>query len=368
MPEESTPSLRDTLSAAIDSASEQTPASAPSEAPSSLGDRSEESASGSAPESTPYLSDSSPPARAPREAKPALEPEAPAHTDKSVAEPRERAQLRADRPPPSWKGESRTEWARLPLSVRQEVLRRERNMDSQLSQYAGLKGFSDEYARMVQPYLPRMQSMGLNPITAANRLFEADRILSSGSKYDRAQYLAKVIRDYDIDLTVLDSVLTGAVTRDQDPQNMIQQMIRQEMQPFYSHMQEQQGQRQAVERQQQARADELVETMATDARYPYYDELRMDMADLIDMAAARGVALTLPQAYARAAAAHPEIGPLVVGEMHKKQMSQTTAEAQRAKAASVSVGGAPTGTPPNGFDPSDLRAALEHAISTTGRR
>ena len=370
MSEENAPSLRDTISAAVETAESSAP-----EAPAS--DQPEASPASESPQQF-TTSEASPAAKS--EEKPYLAEEKDAPTGKlpetaekaaktEAVKPEEAAaRARVDRPPASWKGDARSEWNKLPLPVRQEVLRRERDIDNQLRQYAGLKGFSDEYARMVQPYLPRMQSLGMNPITAAKNLFEADRVLSSASKVGRAEYLAKIIQDYDIDIPTLDSVLSGRVTQQNEPQSVIQREIERALQPVLGFMQQQQNQQRSVEMQQQQKADEMVGNMATDPNFPYYEELREDMADMIDLAAARGLALTLPQAYARAAAAHPEIGPLVVGEMHKSQLQRTTQEAQRAKAASVSVGGAARGAPPNSVDPTDLRATIEHAIAVNSRR
>jgi len=375
MPDETVPSLRDTIESAV-STVESTTNEAPTPSQSASLTPEPPSSDPAEKSQTSPASETSPPPKE-EEKKPYLEqkdatteklPEGTDKIGKTETKSEEAARARVDRPPASWKGDARSEWNKLPLPVRQEVLRRERDIDGQLRQYAGLKGFSDEYARMIQPYLPRMQNVGVNPIQAAQRLFEADRILSSSSKVDRAQYLAKIIQDYDIDIPTLDSVLSGRVTQQNDPQTVIRREIEQALQPVFGFMQQQQQQHRSLEQQQQQKADEMVGNMATDPNFPYYEDLREDMADMIDLAAARGLALTLPQAYARAAAAHPEIGPLVVGEMHKQQLQRTTQEAQRAKAASVSVGGAPTGTPPNSVDPTDLRATLEHSIAVNSRR
>jgi len=218
---------------------------------------------------------------------------------------------------------------------------------------------------VVQPFLPRIQSLQSNPILHTKRLFEIESGLASGTKSERAQLLANIIRDYDIDLPTLDEVLSGRITADTEPASVMRREIQQALGPVYQFMGQMQQGRQQAETAQQTQANEMVVNMADDPKYPYFEELRHDMADLIDLYAKRGLAIGLQEAYTKAAAGHPEIGPLVIGQAQRTHVQDQTA---KAKAASVSVGGAPRMAPPQGVDTSDLRATLEHAIAMHARR
>jgi hypothetical protein len=105
--------------------------------------------------------------------------------------------------------------------------------------------------------------------------------------------------------------------------------------------------------------------MASDPKYPHFETLRDDMADLIDIASKRGVYLTLEDAYARATGMNPEVSRQVATQqsLASKQSAAQAAntKAQRALQASVSVGGAPAGAP-TAVQGSGRRAAIEAAF------
>jgi hypothetical protein len=206
-----------------------------------------------------------------------------------------------------------------------------------------------------------MQHLQANPIQHTQRLFETERVLAQGSKNERAAMLASIIRDYDIDLPTLDGVLAGRISQDNQPSNVIRSEIQQALGPVYQFMGQMQQTQHVQEQQEQERADNMVVQMSQDPQFPYMEELRYDMADLIDLYSKRGIALTLQQAYSRAAAGHPEISKLI-------NAGQIQDQTDRAKAASVSVGGAPMRTPASAPDVSDLRSAINNAIAVNSRR
>lgn len=251
-----------------------------------------------------------------------------------------RLQHRVDRAPTSWKGQARTTWNALPLEVRQEVHRIESSMLQQVREHAEIRKEVDAFHQTVAPYLARLQAVGADPVQAAGRLLQSDYILSSAPKQQRAEYMAKLIKDYDIDIAALDDALVGKVPSGppspQDLNSLIQQGVQQALAPLYQ-------QQAAMQQRTQEQVNNEVEQMALDPRFPYFDEVRDEMADLMEMASRRGAHLTLEEAYMRAVAFHPGAQAASQAASQASQAQNANARAQAALRASSSVGGAPAG-------------------------
>ena len=113
-------------------------------------------------------------------------------------------QSRIDRAPQSWKKEAKGEWNNIPLHVRQEVHKREMEVQKVLQETAPVRQFAEQFQHTIAPYQARMQALGTNPIQAVQNLLNADYQLSSAPKGQRATLMAQFIKDYDIDIVALD--------------------------------------------------------------------------------------------------------------------------------------------------------------------
>jgi hypothetical protein len=286
-------------------------------------------------------------------------------------EEKETARLhRIDRPPTSWKKEAKGEWAALPLGARQEIHKREAEINRVLAQSAPDRQLAEQFKTTVQPFMARIQSNGIDPVTAARNLFEADHRLATGHPRDRAQYMAELIVEYGISVEDLDTALAPLVNGRQaqpsaaapaggiDPsiQQLIQQQLSQALAPILQERQ------QAAARSQQE-VEQTVESMALDPKYPFFEDVRMDMADLVDLSAKRGVVLSLDEAYSRAVRMNPDTYGQLERQSTVSAATQAHQAALKAKAAASSVSGAPAGGGGqfNGGDGS-LRGAIEAAF------
>ena len=247
---------------------------------------------------------------------------------------------RVDRAPVSWKGQVRNAWGALPLEVRQEVHRIESSMLQQVREHAELRKEVDAFHTTVAPYIARLQAVGADPVEAAGRLLQSDYILSSAPKQQRAEYMAKLIKDYDIDIAALDDALAGKTPSGppspQDINVLIQQGVQRALAPLYQ-------QQFAAQQQTQEQVNSEVEQMALDPKFPYFDEVRDEMADLMEMAARRGARLSLEEAYMRAVAFHPGAQAASQAAAQANQAHSANSRAQAALRASSSIGGAPAG-------------------------
>lgn len=267
---------------------------------------------------------------------------------------------RVDRAPASWKGQAKGEWNNVPLAIRQEVHRREMQVEKVLNETAPIRQFHQQFQQVVTPFQARMQDLGVNPVQAIQNLLTVDHQLSSAPKAQRAQLMAKLIKDYDIDFVELDNALVGATTP-QAQQSDVEQRILQQVQQLVNPILQE---RQQAAQQQRQQVAQTVESMAEDPQFPYFNDVREDMADIIDMAAQKGVAITLQQAYTKAVRMNDDVFQQTQQQGTMQMANQRHQQAQRAKVAASSV----TGSPASGGDTrfvgdGSLRGALEAAFS-----
>jgi hypothetical protein len=247
---------------------------------------------------------------------------------------------RVDRAPASWKKEAKGEWAALPLQARQEIHRREMEVQRVLNETAPIRKEVEEFRNTVAPYMARIQSLGVTPTQAVAHLLNTEYAMATGNMQQKAKAIDKLLQDYDIDLNVLDQVISsrlggqpqpGGVQQPQVPdvQALVQQQLQQALAPLY---QQQQREHQRVVQQ----AVQTVEQMALDPKYPYFEDVRSMMADIVDLNRERGVEIPLDQAYKMAVNMNPELSSMT-------QATQLHSRAQRAAAAGASVSGNPVG-------------------------
>ena len=305
----------------------------------------------------------------PVEAQPADTSQPKATQQDSQAAQQPAREHRVDRAPASWKKEAKGEWASLPLHVRQEVYRREQEVNRVLQEAAPARQVAEQFHQVVQPYMARIQQVGVAPMQAIGSLLQTEHILATGTQREKAALMAKFISEYGIDVTDLDEALAAAIKgQPQNPQQddletRLLSRIQQQIAPVLTFAQQQQQQAAAQQQRVQQEAVQTIEQMSLDPKYPHFDEVRQEMADLIEVAAKRGIYLTPEQAYHRAV----QLNPDVYGEVQKQgmmtQANQQHQQAQRARIASSSVTGAPaTGGDTRFQGDGSLRGAIEAAF------
>ena len=288
--------------------------------------------------------------------------------DKNETPEQREARHRVDRAPQSWKGEAKKLWEQLPLQVRQEVARREKDMLPIMQEAATNRNKVQEVLSVITPHRGIIdQHYGGNPMEAVKTMLGVERVIRTGTATQKAQIVANMIKEFGVDIHTLDSLLVG-----QQPSEAIQQqssieaLLEQKLAPFQQFIQTQQQREQEQRQQVERQVVTTVEQMAQDDRYPYFNEVRADMADIIEMGARRGVAISLEDAYTKAIRMND--GTFQASSVRDQSQGATQAAleahraAQAAKGASVSVTGSPTGTGKNSGDPSNLRGLIENAF------
>jgi len=306
-------------------------------------------------------SDPEKPAAAEADTKSAVDPVDKAAAPNAGAEPAS-GQHRVDRAPASWKKDAKGEWNALPLQARQEIHRREMEVQRVLNETAPIRQEVQQFREAVTPYMARIQSLGVTPHQAVGELLKADYLLATGTQSQKAMFIDKLVQDYGVDIKELDAAIAkrlggGGQQQSQQQQGfdpnqisqLVQQQLNQALAPIYQ--QRQQEQQQIVQQ-----AEMTIEQMALDPKYPHFESVRQDMADLMEINARRGIYISVQEAYNKATGMNPELSAM-------QQATQLNQRAQRAAAAAASVSGSPVGGGTQSHaSEGNLRADLEAAF------
>jgi tetratricopeptide (TPR) repeat protein len=249
--------------------------------------------------------------------------------------------------------------------VQQEVVRRETEVGRALQEAARHREALSQVQSVLGPFTQNINATGGDAISMVQSLFQADHTLRHGSQAEKAQLAANIIKNYGVDLRALDSILAGQALPE-DPNAQLAQQLRRELQqtlqPVLGYFNQVQGQRQQAVQQISASAANEVEGFGQDQAHEFFDHVREDMADIIDMYTARGQVITLQDAYDRAINFNPQIREVVAKRAEQGRANAAAQAAQRARRTAVSLSSAPA---PAGAVPGpagdDRRAAIAAA-------
>jgi len=257
--------------------------------------------------------------------------------------------------PVSWKPGVREHWDTLPPEVQQEVKRRETEIQRGLQQAAGHKRVAEEYYRAFAPFQPFIQAAGSTPAQTISELMTTAVQLTQGSPAKKAEVVRNIINEYAVDIRMLDEALAGGELP-QDQNAPLLHAIDERLAPINQFMGEIGGMRQQADSVVNDEAAGAVDDFAE--QHEYYEDLRDDMADLMEMAANRGRGMSLDQAYDRVAQAHPEIGPILQQRKNAEQGKIDADALRKKKNAASSISGSPTGQKSTAAEGS-MRATME---------
>lgn len=217
--------------------------------------------------------------------------------------------------PLDWSPKQRESWSKVPRAIQDKVIAREQEMAQAMQGTAEARKTHDHLARLGQSFAPVIGAEGFNsPMEAVEGFFNTVAELRMGSPAQKATKIAQLIQHYGVDIQALDSVLVGQAPKS-SPNAEMEQLIDQRMAPINQVMQQLGTMQQNKQQATQQNANASVQAFGEKAEF--LNDVRMDMADLIDMAAKQGRELTLEQAYDRACALNPEVSQIL--ETRKKE-------------------------------------------------
>lgn len=275
-----------------------------------------------------------------------------------------------ERAPASWRPDVREHWAQLPEPVRAEIQRREVEVQRTLQESAEARKSFDAVMRVIQPYEAFIKAENSNPLQAIDNLMGTAARLRTGTAPELAQMMAGIVRQFGVGrfgnqfIEALDSALAGAPVQVDPQQAALQQALDQRLAPLQGMFQQFQAAQQQQQQQVVAQAQNEVTQFLERAEFG--EDVRDEMADLLEMAQRRGQPMTLADAYKKACMANDRVRQVLHGRAQARGAQTQTQAAQRARQAAVSV----TGAAPAGAlrqDPTDVRSAIEAAIAMTSR-
>lgn len=269
--------------------------------------------------------------------------------------------------PASWKPEIREKWATVSPEIQAEVTRREHEMQNVLQQAAGARQFLDAFERTVSPYQMFIAAENTTPLQAVQSLLQISALLRTGSPDQKVQVIGNAIRQWGIDLQMLDGYIASGYQQMGQPGQPQQQQFRD---PRVDQMLAEQAQRQQWDQQaHQHSINTEVQGFASDPKHEFFNDLQRTMGDLMSMAARRGEVMTLEQAYERACKLDDGISKILASRSASQDTGAMTQAALRAKRAARSIKG--ESTPRDGATvPRDesVRGILEAAFEEQSER
>jgi hypothetical protein len=270
------------------------------------------------------------------------------------------------RAPAQWKPGAREKWAGVDAEVKGEINRREREFQAHLQQSAELRNFVSAFENIVRPYEMFIRAENSNPLQAVSNLMQTAADLRVGTPQSKAELVAGLVTQFAIDPRLLDGALArrlGVATNGQaGPQTGYLPQTFHDPRVDQILMQQQMYAQQAAEAQQNEIMSGTVEFAGN---HEFFEDVRHDMADMVEMAARRGVILPLQQAYDKACAMNPEVSKILASRSQAQSAQGMTRAALRARQAAASVKGdsSPIGS---ANTPETLRGAIEAAFESSG--
>jgi len=205
----------------------------------------------------------------------------------------------------------------------------------------------------IGPFVPELQAQGIHPAAWINNLGRAHLVLSKAPYDQKIQMFHRLAADYGIQLN--QDGLQMAEQPYVDPQ---QQLLMQQLQAMN---QEVNSIKSRYEMEEQARLGSEIERVRSDkARFPHFDMVREEMAQLLEL----GKAQDLETAYAKAVRLNDEAWKLEQDRLLKTANQQASKAQQVAKAKATAV--SPKSATPSGavstVDKKDRRSLLAEQL------
>ena len=261
--------------------------------------------------------------------------------------------------PTTWKKEYVEVWEKMkegkPLD-KQEFAKfaeyanqREAEYKRGVSAYKAEADNARELTQAIGPFVPELQKHGISPAAWINNLGRAHYTLASGTYDQKVQMFHRLAQDYGIQLN--QDALQMPEQAYVDP---YQQQLMQQLQATQQQVQQLSAIR---EQEENARLNQEIQRVSSDReRFPHFDMVREDMAQLLE----RGLAQDLESAYAKAVRMNDEAYKLEQERLLKTVSTQASKAQQVAKAKATAV--SPKSVTPSGqvtkTDAKDRRSLL----------
>jgi hypothetical protein len=261
--------------------------------------------------------------------------------------------------PTTWKKEYRDVWDKMqegkPLDKAEFVKfaeyanQREAEYKKGVSTYKAEADNARQLTDAIGPFIPELQKHGIHPVAWIQSLGRAHYTLANGTYDQKIQAFNRLAQDYGIQLNS-DSLQMP----EQAYVDPYQQQLMQQLQATQQQVQQLSAIR---EQEENARLSNEISRVSSDReRFPHFDMVREDMAQLLE----RGLAQDLETAYAKAVRMNDEAYKLEQDKLLRSANTQASKAQQVAKAKATAV--SPKSVTPSGQvskgDAKDRRSLL----------
>lgn len=258
--------------------------------------------------------------------------------------------------PKSWKADYRPHWDKIDPQLAAYIAQREQEASEGIGKHRGEAERLRPLAAAVEPFLPDLQRHGIEPAAFITNLGNAHRTLAMGSPQDKLAMFAQLAQQYQVPLQ-------GMFVRGQDGQVYLnEQLLRQAPQPAPQVQPQDIGKIVQEKMLEQETAREIAAFEAQTEKYPHYQEVKEDMALLLQ----QGRATDLPNAYEKAIRLNDTIWEaeqkrkLEASQTDQRKAQDLAAKQAKAKALSPrSVTPSATSATGNSGSNKSIRGALE---------
>ena len=207
----------------------------------------------------------------------------------------------------------------------------------------------------LDPYMPELQKHNIHPAQFVNNLASAHFKLVTAPQHEKIEMFHRLARDYGIELNQAGQF---------QPQDPYTTQLLQQLQAVNQEVSVIKGR---YEQEEQSRLVNEIEQHRSDTQnYPFFDEVRETMAQLLE----QGLATDLKTAYAKAVRLNDDVWQKQEDRLLKSRQEQVTKQQQVAKAKAKAV--SPRSVTPNGLvatsDKKDRRSALADAMGNLNDR
>ena len=184
----------------------------------------------------------------------------------------------------------------------------------------------------INPFIPELQSQGIHPAAWINNLGRAHMVLTKAPYDQKVQMFHRLAQDYGVNLN-----------QSNEPQQPVDAYTQQLMQQLYQVNQEVSTIKGRFEQEEQARlSNEIERVRSNKERFPHFDMVREEMAQLLEL----GKAQDLETAYAKAVRMNDEAWKFEQEKLLKQATTQASKASQVARAKATAV--SPKSVTPNG--------------------
>jgi hypothetical protein len=254
------------------------------------------------------------------------------------------------------------------MDIQEEIDRREKEIEQGLRMSSDNRRFKEQFDQLTQPYQQFFAAEGAQPIDGFKNYLQTAAALRVGSPAQKAQIVAGIIQQFGVPIETLDSLLSGNIQTSQQAPDPILQTVQQQLAPIQQFMQQFQQRQQEVQQKTNQQLEQELESFFSDPNFEFANDLRHEIADVLELSANRGQQISLHDAYNRATLLHPEIAKVIADRKLKQAAQSQSAAAQQAANAAVSVRGDAPSQSGNTANHDNLRSSLEAAWDTAGTR